>query len=169
FLGQVTYSSSPLSSPEEKGEGEGLALDTHHRKRRRIMKHTLATVISVVSFATLLGLGMSSRAQADCMNASLKGTYAFSCTGTASGVPVAAVGIVTFDGKGQAAGTYTVSANGAVTPDVSVTGTYTVNADCTASTAFSDGSHYDLALFKGGFYSIETDAGTVVTCRKEKQ
>ena len=133
------------------------------------MKHTLVTVISVFSCASLLSLGMSSRAQADCTEASLKGTFAFSCTGTGGGVPIAAVGLLTFDGKGQVAGRYTFSDNGAITRGAAVTGTYTVNADCTASTAFSDSSHYDIALFKKGFFSIETDTGTVVTCHKEKQ
>jgi len=45
-----------------------------------------------------------------------------------------------------------------------VTGTYTVNPDCTGSHAESDGSHYDYVVAPDGntVTWIKTDAGAVV-------
>ena len=115
-----------------------------------------------------------------CSDASLKGTIAFSCTGTvgitstSTGVPAAGVGVFTFDGKGGGSGTQTVVADGAifVGPLAPFTGTYTVNPDCTASATFSPPgapmTHFDIAIFKSGFFGVETDPGTVVSCVQNK-
>jgi len=81
----------------------------------------------------LLWLGTGSRAQASCSNASLKGTYAASCTGTVGlpGSPVlqAIVGIVSFDGEGGLSVKGTLMQDGGPAVPLNVTGTYTVNAD----------------------------------------
>jgi len=116
-----------------------------------------------------------------CSNASLKETVAFSCSGTvgitstSTGVPASGVGVFTFDGKGGGAGTQTVVADGAIFlgPFAPFTGTYTVNPDCTASATFSPAgapmTHFDIAIFKTGFFGIETDPGTVVSCVQNNQ
>jgi hypothetical protein len=51
--------------------------------------------------------------------------------------PLAAVGTFSFDGKGMASRSYTVSFGGLVFPNHD-SGPYTVNSDCTASATFSD-------------------------------
>ena len=77
---------------------------------------------------------------------------------------VAALGEHTWDGQGKTVATNTISANGTIL-HVTVTGTYTVNADCTASLAESDGSHYRFVVAPDGNTAswIEIDPGTVVS------
>jgi len=122
--------------------------------------------LAAISFAvTPLSL-MATEAQCPLQNATLHGTYVVYGTGTIVGVgPLAAAGEVTFDGKGNSIATYTVSVNGTIHKGVTVTGTYTVNLDCTASHAESDGSHYDYVVAPDGntVTWVETDAGVVVS------
>jgi hypothetical protein len=139
------------------------------------MKRSLTSVISVIVLAGLLGLGTGSRAEAACSAASVKGSYAFSCTGTvglpSSPVPQAIVGILTLDGEGGLSVKATLMQDGGPAVPITPTGTYTVNADCTGSTVIGGSFHYDIAIFdhRGGFFSIETDPGTQVTCVKHKE
>lgn len=98
-------------------------------------------------------------------NGTLHGTYIVSGTGTAGGAPIAAVGEITWDGQGNTIATYTASLNGEIHKGVTVTGTYSINQDCTGSHAESDGSHYDFVAFPDGHGTtwISTDTGAVVT------
>lgn len=98
-------------------------------------------------------------------NATLHGTYIVSGTGTAGGAPIAGVGEITWDGEGNTTATYTASLNGAIHKGVTVTGTYSINPDCTGSHTESDGSHYDFVAFPDGHGTtwISTDTGAVVT------
>jgi hypothetical protein len=99
------------------------------------------------------------------LNATLHGTYVVSGSGTIAGVgQVTALGQHTWDGQGNTIATNTISANGNIL-NVTVTGTYTVNPDCTASLAESDGSHYQFLIAPDGSKAwwIQTDPGTVVS------
>jgi hypothetical protein len=99
-------------------------------------------------------------------NATLRGTYMVTGTGTIVGVgPASAVGTITYDGKGNSLNTFTVSVNGAISRGVTVTGPYTVNRDCTGSLAQSDGTNYDMVVAPDGstVFWIETDTGTVIS------
>ncbi len=99
-------------------------------------------------------------------NATKHGTYVVFGTGTIVGVgSISAVGEITYNGRGNTVATYTASVNGAINSGVTVTGTYTVNGDCTGSLAESDGSHYDFVVTPDGSRStwIETDSGVVVS------
>lgn len=99
------------------------------------------------------------------LNATLHGTYVVSGSGTIAGVgQVTALGEHTWDGKGNTVATNTISANGNIL-NVTVTGTYTVNSDCTASLAESDGTHYKFVIAPDGNTAswIEIDPGTVVS------
>ena len=100
------------------------------------------------------------------LNATLQGTYMVTGTGNIVGLgPVSAVGTITYDGKGNSTNTFTVSADGAISRGVTVTGPYTVNPDCTGSLVQSDGSHYDFVVNPDGstVFWIETDDGTVIS------
>lgn len=137
------------------------------------MKRALRSIVPVIAFASLLCLVTSSGALAACSNASLKGTYAASCTGIV-GLPdspflQAIVGVVTFDGEGGLSVKATLMQNGGPAVPLNATGTYTVNADCTGSDVLAGAFHYDLAVFDKGFFSMETDPGTQITCQKQKQ
>jgi hypothetical protein len=106
------------------------------------------------------------KAQCPFLNATLHGTYMVSGTGTIVGLgPIAAVGKTTYDGKGNLTDTYTGSVNGTIYRGVTLTGTYTVNPDCTGSLSESDGSHYDFVVTPDGSRKmwIGTDAGVVVS------
>jgi hypothetical protein len=104
--------------------------------------------------------------QCPLLNATLRGTYMVTGTGTIVSVgPVSAVGTITYDGKGNSVNTFTVSVNGAISKGVTVTGPYTVNRDCTGSLAQSDGTTYDFVVAPDGstVFWIETDNGTIVS------
>ena len=61
------------------------------------MKQAITSGVFAISFVSLLVLGLVSWVQARaCSNASIKGTYGFSCEGTLVGVgPLAAIGVFT--------------------------------------------------------------------------
>jgi hypothetical protein len=131
----------------------------------------------VISFVSLLVLGLVSPVQAgECSNASIKGNYGISCEGTVVGVgPIAVVGVVTADGKGNGSEVETLSFNGAISQGVPFTFTYTVDADCTGSHVATgpDGFvyHGDIVIVdnKKEFRYISTDPGFVVLCSFRKQ
>jgi hypothetical protein len=141
-------------------------------------------MIFVISFASMLVLGLVSRVQAGgCTNASAKGTYGFSCKGTfidptLGPLPLAEVGVFTADGEGNISGTLTESFNGAIFPGVTFAQTYTVHSDCTgfAVTTFPDfpeappqHSNFVIDDNKKEARSMGTDTGAVVVCIAKKQ
>jgi hypothetical protein len=131
------------------------------------MKNLLVScALAAMSFAVAPPALKAAEALCPLQNATLHGTYLVAGSGTIVGLgAIAAVGEVTFDGRGHSIATYTASVNGTIHKGVTVTGTYTVNPDCTASHAESDGSHYDYVVAPNGntVTWIETDSGTVVT------
>ena len=100
------------------------------------MKCTTITL----TVATALALGIAPKAKAvdlGCSNSSLRGTFAYTSTGTVTSPPalagpIAEVGTQYFDGNGGTTGAATLSANGTVY-QLTITGTYTVNSDCTGT------------------------------------
>ena len=144
------------------------------------MKRTLAT--SVVLCAVVVGLGIVPRAHAlnhKCSNATLQGSFGYTATGTLlpTGAPppfagpFAEVGRQTFNGSGETSGSATLSANGN-TQKVTVSGTYTVNPDCTGSMILNVAplgvtSHLDFVIDNDGLQirTISTDAGIAVETR----
>ena len=132
-----------------------------------MMTKLLATfAFAVVTLAVEPQALKASDAQCPLLNATLHGTYVVSGSGTIVGVGnISAVGEHTWDGQGNTVATYTASVNGTVYTGVMVTGTYSVNPDCTGSLAESDGSHYNFVVAPGGDTAtwIRTDAGFVVS------
>ena len=106
------------------------------------MTRISAPTILASVFVIVLILGTVSRAQAaeggGCSNASLRGSFGFTSTGTLLALPpplagpFAEVGRQTFDGKGNTDATATASANGNIAR-LTLQGTYVVNPDCTGS------------------------------------
>ena len=107
------------------------------------MKRANAPTTLAMVFATVFVLGVVPGAQAgenrECSNASLRGSFGFTSTGTLLAVPpplvgpFGEVGRQTFDGRSNTTeGTATLSANGNIFR-VTVQGTYVVNPDCTGS------------------------------------
>ena len=111
-------------------------------------------------------------------NATLNGTYVLRSSGTvmitntSAGIPIAAVGLITFDGQGNFRTSFTGNLNGNVVKGFPGTGTYTLRNDCTGSLTLVPGpSHYDLVVSPDGkkAYSLQTDPGTVTTQRYIRQ
>jgi len=129
--------------------------------RKLLVTYTLA----VWTFA-VAPQALKAAARCPLQNATLHGTYVLHGTGTIVGLgPLTAVGEVTFDGLGNSTATYTASVNGTIHKGVTVTGTYAVKLDCTATHAESDGSHYDYVVAPDGnkVTWIETDPGVVIS------
>jgi hypothetical protein len=86
------------------------------------MKQAITSGVFAISFVSLLVLGLVSQVQArECSNASIKGTYGFSCEGTIVGVgPIAAIGVFTADGNGNGSEVETLSLNGEISRGYSV-------------------------------------------------
>jgi hypothetical protein len=101
-----------------------------------------------------------------CSNSTLRGSYGFRGTGTApTGEPFASVGVFSFDGDGNLTGTVFTRRTGGITlGPLNLTGTYTVNSNCTVSDTwvFPNGAiatHESVILDKGkGYFLINTNA-----------
>ena len=141
------------------------------------MKQAITSGVFVMSFVSLLVLGLVSQVQArECSNASIKGTYGFSCEGTLVGVgPIAAIGVFTADGNGNGSEVETLSLNGEISRGVFRTDTYTVDADCTGSFVSTgpDGSviHNDFVIddHEKEMRLIATESGWAAFCIFRKQ
>jgi hypothetical protein len=142
------------------------------------MKRSNITSVSTI-LAVALGLGSAASAQNNvCTNATLQGSFGYKSTGTLLksyvlppfAGPFAEVGIQTFDANdGTTSATATLSSNGNIV-SVTVTGTYTVNPDCTGTVTllispFNATVHANLVIDKNGnaFQAIETEPGLIVT------
>jgi hypothetical protein len=103
-----------------------------------ITKQTTAALV-IVFAATIV---MSTAARADegnsCSFARAAGKYGTSDSGTVVGIgPRAADALLTLDAAGNIGGPVTASLNGSVAHST-LSGTYTVNRDCTGSATFSE-------------------------------
>ena len=140
------------------------------------MKNTLLTGSTIALGLAIFG-AIAPTANADdkgCSNASLQGTYAYTSTGTITAPPeiagpIAEVGTQYFDGKGNTTATATISSSGQIQA-LTITGTYTVNPDCTATAALQVspfGITVDVLFVVDDagneFQAMETDAGLVIT------
>ncbi len=86
--------------------------------------------------------------------------------------PIAAAGVLTFDGAGNLSARYTFSDVGVISTASSDTGSYTVNDDCTGS--FTDATaavHFNMVIIGGGteIFAIDTDDGLTTILDGKKQ
>jgi hypothetical protein len=153
------------------------------------MKTTLLNSIWTVSLLAALAMPVGLTAQErsgrakECSNATLRGSFGYTSTGTllASYVPpplagpFAEVGRQTFDGKGNTDATATLSANGNIVK-VTIEGTYTVNPDCTGSLTLNVSPlgatvHADFVIGDDGaeLRAIVTESGVVESRVYSKQ
>ncbi len=105
------------------------------------MRHNIAPTTLLIVFAATLVVSMAQTAQAvdaACSFARAAGTYGVSDSGTVVGIgPRATVALLTFDAAGNVKAKVTASLNGSVTKST-LSGTYTVNPDCTGTATFSE-------------------------------
>jgi hypothetical protein len=146
--------------------------------RRTIIAKTLAATAAMT-----LTVSIASTAQAhdrECTDATLKGTFAYTNTGFLTDPPplagpFAGVGTQTLDGNGATTATAWVSQNGNVLL-VTLTGTYTVNPDCTGTLTLDISpvgitAHAFFVIENDGaeFRAINIDPGQVVTTVARRQ
>jgi len=140
------------------------------------MKHS--TIAKTFAFAALsaLALSIAPAAKADdkgCSNATLRGTYAYTVTGSLVAAPAplgpyAEAGAQTFDGNGGTIAAGMSSTNGNIMPANS-TGAYTVNSDCTGTFTLQIApgitAHYFFVIADGGseYQAVCLDPVAVIT------
>jgi hypothetical protein len=140
---------------------------------------SMVVLAGVAVGAGLVFRAVPSPAVPQCGLKSLDGTYGFRVDGTNVGGalvpgPVSAVGIATADGAGNLTGADTVSANGTIVPRT-LSGVYTVNANCTGQATFTDNfaqtTHLNFVIVQNReeFSFIQTDPGAVTTGVAKKQ
>jgi hypothetical protein len=100
-------------------------------KMRSLLTFALATGL-LLSTSQIQPVHADDQHQKTCSNKTLKGSYGSYRTGTTSTGPLASLGILFFDGNGNASGSQNVSKNGVFTFDNPISGPYEVAADCTA-------------------------------------
>jgi hypothetical protein len=113
----------------------------------------------VIAFVSLSFLGVVPNAQAkhdnECTQNNLNGAYGYFFTGSAVDIgPVAAVGLVTFDGEGNVSHKDALNTNGK-TIRRSGNGNYQVNSNCTGSVAVTG----DFGQFSFDFMIIPGSSG----------
>jgi hypothetical protein len=119
----------------------------------------LLVVLGVVGLLGVLAVGRGfaedeNASRAKCSEATLKGTYLFAQNGVEikgdEQRPVAIAGYEVFDGNGKVKGVDSSNFNGEITRNERFSGTYTVNADCTGTATYSDGTRYDQFIAPDG-------------------
>ena len=119
----------------------------------RVMVSSLfLATIGAMLFLTLFGRSVVPKVHADrsCTVAAAAGTYGFVVSGSIAGVgPIAVTGLLTADRTGNLVANETSSINGA-TSTATLTGTLTVNSDCSFTASFSDDSTIAGVIVDGG-------------------
>jgi hypothetical protein len=119
-------------------------------KRRSLW--AAGVVLLVVALAGILAIETGyaqdgNASEAKCSEATLQGTYLFADQGFVikdnEKVPFASSGYEVYDGNGHTKGVSTTNVNGKVSSKETFSGTYTVKADCTGSSTYTDGTRYD--------------------------
>src|SRR6267378_5254949 len=114
----------------------------------------------------------SNDAEHGCTLATLKGTWGVTFDGTIVGFgPIAIVGVATFDGAGNWSRDERAVVNGNVLPRELITGTYTVNNNCTGTTSDSIGnsSEFVIVAHHKEMFAVGTKPGSVATITLKKQ
>jgi hypothetical protein len=103
-----------------------------------------------------------------CSLRTLKGRYLFSASGKdAAGTDFSFAGSERFDGNGTITTKQSVNGSSAF---IHITGTYTLDSDCTGSSSYSDKTHYNLFVSPDGsiFNYIQTDPGAIISGEEKR-
>jgi len=147
-------------------------------KRRSLW--AAGVVLLVVGLAGVLAMGTvyadeENASRAKCSEATLDGTYLFADEGFVikdnEKVPFASSGYEVYDGNGHTKGVSTTNLNGKITSKETLSGTYTVKADCTGSSTYTDGTRYDDYIAPDGsmLTYVQTKPSKVVLAGDEQQ
>ena len=147
------------------------------------MKRYVAALLVVLGLAGIVGVLAVGRgvaeaenaSRAKCSEATLEGTYLFADDGFVikdnEKVPFATSGYEVYDGNGHTRGVVTTNVNGKITSKETFSGTYTVKADCTGSSTYTDGTHYDDYIAPDGsmLTYVQTKPSKLVSAGLEQQ
>jgi hypothetical protein len=133
-----------------------------------------AGVAALVALSLLAGAqgyvqGAEDDSKATCSEATLHGTYLFAYDGVEikennhDHAPFAVAGYEVYDGKGKVNAIFSASTEGEISRNESLSGTYTVNEDCTGTVSYTDGTRYDQFIAPDGrlFTFVQTNPGVV--------
>ena len=125
--------------------------------RRILLVATVALVMAamlVVMAMPALADAKDNNAGAKCSEATLDGKYLFSYDGYElkgnKKIPFAQAGYEVYDGNGHVKGVYSGNFGGEIVRKQPFRGTYTVNADCTGTVRYTDGTVYDQYISPDG-------------------
>jgi hypothetical protein len=151
----------------QKEEGRTLC-GRQYTRRRTTMKRKglwagglaliLVVVVGATALLTTVGAGYAkdedAASRAKCSEATLEGRYLFAQNGVdISGNdqrPFAIAGYEVFDGNGKVNAVFSANLNGNVTRNETISGTYTVKADCTGTATYADGTRFDQFIAPDG-------------------
>ena len=138
-------------------------------------------ILSVL-FALAVVVTTTSTVYAQCSNATVNANYAFTDSGFEKNlrsqkepeIPIAVVGVLRFDGAGNASLNFTIAFDGGITEGLTDTGTYIVNSDCTGSISFTAGDipiNFNMVVSGGGaeIFGLPTSPGLTQTFDAKKQ
>jgi hypothetical protein len=146
-------------------------------KRRALW--AAGVVLLVVGLAGVLAIGTGyadeeNASGAKCSEATLDGTYLFAADGVAikgnEQRPFAIAGYEVFDGNGKVKAVFTLNINGkTVIRKETVSGTYSVEADCTGTATYADGTRDDQFIAPDGseFTFVQIHPKNLVTASFE--
>ena len=118
-------------------------------KRRGLWAACVVLLVGLVGVLAIgTGYAKDETEAAKCSEATLDGTYLFAADGVAikgnDQLPFAYAGYEVFDGQGKVNQVYTLNINGKkVIRNQTISGTYSVKADCTGTTTYADGTRED--------------------------
>lgn len=137
------------------------------RTLARLQGLSLVLLVCIFAFST----AATATAANKCNTSTLKGSYGHLVNGTILGFgPFTVVGVATFDGDGKWSRVETSNVNGQVFPET-LTGTYTVNPDCSGTAHMTNGETSAFVIVDGGrkILAMGTDPNAVLTVVLEKQ
>jgi hypothetical protein len=126
---------------------------------RRGLWAACVVLILLVGAAALTTVGAGyakdeDTAKAKCSEATLKGTYLFAYDGVEikgdEQLPFAYAGYDVYDGSGKVKTVFSFNVNGKITRNESLSGTYSVKANCTGTLTFEDGTRFDQFIAPDG-------------------
>jgi hypothetical protein len=118
-----------------------------------------ACMVLLVGFVAVLAIGAGNAKDenasgAKCSEATLEGTYLFAYDGVEikgdEQVPFAYAGYDVYDGSGKVKTVFSFNLNGKITRNESLSGTYSVKANCTGTLTFEDGTRFDQFIAPDG-------------------
>jgi len=117
-----------------------------------------AACVLLVGFVGVLAIGTGyakdETEAVKCSEATLDGRYLFAADGVEikgnDQLPFAYAGYEVFDGNGKVNQVFSANLNGKITRNEPLSGTYSVEADCTGTVTYADGARYDQFIAPDG-------------------